>query len=162
MPYYNKPRYRNYEFAESMRDSVTESGANTYTSEEIKTPVGRSNNQALAIFGAVHEFSGFDTPAQGDKLEWQLTKNAKTEIINVANTDLIMKRAIEFALVTSGMAAVELVKHLWFPRPKIYANSSMFTAMKSTGQAGANSSHVEIIYVLRSVHPIIMNRALTD
>lgn len=162
MPYYNKPRYRNYEFAESLRDTVTESAANTYTEEEIKTPVGRSNNQALAVFGAFMEIESMDTPADGDRLEMQLVKNSQSGMIGVENTNSILKRAVEISMVTSGMVAIEMNKWVGIPRPKIYANSSLYLGAKSTGQAGANKYNVEIIYVLRSVHPIIMNRALTD
>lgn len=155
-------KYRHYEFAESIRKACTESGANTYTSVEIKTPVGRSTNQALAIFGVQWEFSGFDTIADGDKLEAQLTRNEQSAIIHCDNTNHIDSRKVEFALVTSGMAVLELFREHRFPRPKIYANASMYLGMKSTGQAAANSVYVEILYVLRFVHPTIMNRALTD
>lgn len=159
---YNRSRYRNYEFAESLRDITTESGANTFTEEEVITPVGRATNMALAVFGAMFEFSGFDTIADGDKLEAQLTKNSKSAIVSCDNSDFILGRKVEFSMTTSGAFALELIKWVGLPRPKIYANSKMYLGMKSTGQAAANSVSVEIIYVLRSVHPTIMNRALTD
>lgn len=158
--YYNK--YRNYEFAESLRDSCTESAANTFTEEELTTPVGRSNNQALAVFGANFQFQSFDAIADLDALEAQLTKNSKSAIIYCSNTDFILGRSVKFSMTTSGQSNLEMIKFVGLPRPKIYANSKMYLGFKSTGQAAANTCHVEVIYVLRSVHPIIMNRALTD
>lgn len=157
-------QYKNYEFLEWMRANVLQGGADAFAETEIKTPVGRATNIALALFCVDFEFADIKAIATGeiDVQMMQLTKNSKAAEIYIDDSDLIEKSKFTYFLLTSGTVVTNLIERKVFPRPILYAKSSIYIAIDSTGLGAAVTGYCRIGYVLRYVHPNVMNRALTE
>lgn len=149
-------------FMEFLRGAVTMEGADTYGSNELKTPVGRANKLAMAIHQIEFEHEKLDTVATEDDVDLQLTMNEKTEIVPISNSDYIDGFSKGFSLVTSGAVVHERKKKNKFYPPLLYAKSSMYLGMDTTGQGAAKSGYVRLGYTLRYVSATRMVQALVD
>lgn len=149
-------------FLEWLRGSAITGGADTFGQTEIKTPVGRANNLAMAIHCVEFEHDQLDTIAAGDNVEAQLTMNSKTEILKISDSDLVEKWSKHLDLVTSGAIAHDAIKHIPFYPPILYAKSSIYLGIDTVGQAGAKGCDCRIGYTLRYVSATRMVQALVD
>lgn len=149
-------------FIEWLRSSVTEGGANTYGETEIKTPVGRANNLAMAIHSVEFEHETLDTIAAGDEIGVHLSMNTKAALLNLNSSDLIAMWKKCLDLVTSGAIVHDATKIQTFYPPILYAKSSIYLGVKCVGQAAAKTVYARIGYTLRFVSATRMVQALVD
>jgi len=149
-------------FLEWLRGSVTQGGADAFGETEIKTPVGRANNLAMAIHEVEFEHETLDTVAAADESEIQLTMNSKTETLPISNSDLFAKWKKCLDLVTSGAIVHDVQRTQKFYPPLLYAKSSIYLGFDTVGQAAAKSAYTRIGYTLRYVSATRMVQALVD
>jgi len=147
---------------EWLRGSVTEGGVATFGETELKTPVGRANNLAMAIHEVEFEITPLDAKAAGDSIELQLTMNSKAAIAHISNSDLIAKWSQFIQVTTEGSFIHTAEKVQKFYPPLLYAKSSIYFGTITVGQAGASTSYVRIGYTLRFVSATRMVQALVD
>lgn len=149
-------------FLEYLRGAVTQGGADAYAETELKTPVGRANNLAMAIHEIEFEHSVLDTIATEDGVDIQLCMNSKTDITTISNSDLIALWPKCFSLLTSGAVVHNRTNIQKFYPPLLYAKSGIYLGIDTIGQAGAKSGYTRIGYTLRYVSATRMVQALVD
>lgn len=147
---------------EWLRGSATEGGAATYGETELKTPVGRANNLAMAIHKIEFEHEELDAIAAGDDFGCHLSMNTKSALINLNNSDCIAIWKKHLDLATNGAIVHDANKSEVFYPPLLYAKSSIYLGVKTTGQAAAKSVYTRIGYTLRFVSATRMVQALVD
>lgn len=149
-------------FIEWLRGSATEGGAATYGETELKTPVGRANNLAMAIHEVEFEHEELDTIAAGDDFGCHLAMNTKAALLNLNSSDLVAMWKKHLDLVTSGAIVHNANQSQKFYPPILYAKSSIYLGIKTTGQAAAKTVYCRIGYTLRFVSATRMVQALVD
>jgi hypothetical protein len=149
-------------FMEWLRGSATEGGAATYGETELKTPVGRANNLAMAIHKVEFQHQELDTIAAGDDFHCHLSMNSKSAVINLDSSDAIALWVKHLDLSTNGAIVHDANKSEVFYPPLLYAKSSIYLGIKTTGQAAAKTVYARIGYTLRFVSATRMVQALVD
>lgn len=149
-------------FLEFIRATVTLSAANTFTQVTIATPVGRASNLAMLIHSIETEVDGFDTPADQDQIEIQLTKVSQTAMIRLADPNLIYRDTRQIGFVTSGSFMFKNEDRQEFRPPILYAQSNMYFGCKTAGQAAARRFDIRIGYTIEAVDKTTFLEALVD
>lgn len=149
-------------FMEWLRGAVVTGGADVYGETELKTPVGRANNLAMAIHEVNYEIEPMDLPASLDGYSLQLALNTKTESLHLNSSDALALWGKSFSILTEGAEWLDLFHIIKFYPPILYAKSSIYFGLDTVGQGGAKNAYTRIGYTLRYVSPTRMVQALVD
>lgn len=126
--------------------SVTESGANTYTQQEISLPLDSLNQEGVLVHAVYFTGSEPDRVANlSSILDFQVTATSKTAIVGANDANLIAKQqkittggAAEF----SGPHIIEMIgqdaPYQEADNLMIVATDNVFLAIKGLNQTGAS------------------------
>jgi len=150
-------------FMEFLGHALTLSAANTLTTGEFSTPVGKSENLAMLIHKIRLGINAtLDSPADGDRIVLQLTKAPKTAIVGWDDPDLIAKLNLDVAWSAGGGYTIDPVQVEDFVPPILYARSKLYTLGYSVGQTNPNIFNCQVGYTLEKVPANEFIAALTD
>lgn len=121
----------------SLRGSVTESAANTYTEATINTNLQVEGNM---IFIATGLWLGTDATlsAAADRLGFQICYAPQAALVNQDNPDWIAGRSIAFEVVTSGASNWERFTYVNIDNFPL-AQSQLFFGAAGTSLAAAST-----------------------
>lgn len=140
-----------------------ESAINTYTEVSVGTPVSRTDKRAMLIH--IVEFTrpaNLDVAADNDEFGAQITKQSKATLITLNDDDVIVLDKLVLKMLTSGITQYNQNKRIRFDPPILYAKSSIFFGIKSTGQAAVKTSYCRVGYTLETVPSEVFIDALVD
>lgn len=122
--------------AASVRGTVTESGANTYTENEIDTQLDpRTSSNIMLITGAIVQHDA-SLAVTLDGLKWHLSRNSATGILAPNHRDFIMGGDAVYNVTTSG--SNESVKLHYIELPIAYPiASNLFLAIQGVSLTAA-------------------------
>lgn len=139
------------------------SAANTFTEVSVNTPVSRTENLAMLIrFIEFQQPLNLDVVAELDSISMQVSKNSKSDITTLDDSDLLALMRNVFKLITSGMLEHRAVHRIDFDNPILYAKTSIFFGMLTAGQGGAKTGYCRLGYTLERVPDKIFIDALVD
>ncbi len=158
-------------FMEFIRDSVTESAANTYTETEIKTPASRTEKLAMLIWQMEIEAGLPDIEdAQSNATLTQLVKTTQNTGLGLQDEDLLMRvnKLANVGTVQGSLTEFQRYQELdasvirYFDPPILYAKAEMFLGIVGSGNAAAGSSGARVGYTLERVASEEFIAALVD
>ena len=157
-------------FLEFVRNQVTESGANTYTEDEVQMPTSRTERLAMLIWSIQMEISFPDIEdAQGNRVDSHLADSEATARQRYHNTGVLFAGAWE---TSAGAAAGTLSEYMFnektgplyvrFDPPVLYAKSTIFHGIVGIGNSSVKTAQVMIGYTLEKVSTEAFIAALTE
>jgi len=161
---------------EYIRNATAESAANTFTEEEIATPVASfaavvgtrpkgakaPKRVAMLIHEVITQMPTRDVIADGDGAEQHLNLRTQSGIRGPEDSGHIFDRVQDSNLLTSGQSDKEQTQVRKWDPPLLYAKKSIFHGVKSTGQSAAKNYKIAIGYTLVEVEEATFLAALVD
>lgn len=150
-------------FLEPLHFKITESGANTFTEEEIATPASKTETMAMIIHKIEVDFDNPDDPAQNDRQRLQITNASVSEIKRKGDTTVLYKFERSFEVLTSGGGWFNLQDVHQYPgKGFIYPKSKIFVSCQSAGQTAAQTYTGIIWYTLEKIDRDAFIAGLTE
>lgn len=159
-------------FLEFIRGEIAESAANTYTEQELRTPVSRSESLAMLIHQIqfAPDFPDIED-GQANSISTVLAGRTSTSILAITDPDRLdgfaisnSYGAVEGTLSEFGQLAPLSAPAVWrhFNPPILFPRDALFLEIQGTGNATVKTGRVQVGYELAKVDPGDFIAALVD
>lgn len=132
---------------------------NTYTEEQIETPVGRSENVCMLIHGVNIQHDSLD--ANGEEISVQISRASKSSLTKLSDSDIIFKFEKVLNIDANGTFWLDITPKFSIFPPEFVANRYLYLGVRQIKGAAGNIV-VDIIYSLHKATDQEILDALTD
>jgi len=134
--------------------SITESGANTYTQEEISLPLDSLNQEGILVHAVYFESSSPDLVAGPaySRVNVQVTATSKTALVGANDANLIAQRTLVTACGAAEFSGPHVIDFIGEQGPyaeddnlMIVATDNVFFAIQGANQTAASEGTFRMV-----------------